>query len=110
MTRSDEFTEIREIADAICDEEVTPKQMSQLEELLLKSDEARQFYLEYVGMHAYMQTDRSSQFEIVMRRLQVDEVVIRPTGSGGNGEPPILNQSSGERCIEELPGPVSWKK
>ena len=108
MTRSDEFAEIKTIADAICDEEVTPKQMVELEKLLLASHEARLFYLEYVGMHAYMQGESSAQMEIVMRRLQVEEIIIRPAGSGGNGEPPNeLNNF--EKNIEGLPGPVPGK-
>lgn len=101
MSQSDEFEEIREIADAVCDGDVTPEQMQKLESLLNESFEAKQFYLNYVGMHAHMKAAGSPKVEVVMRRSQTDELIIRPVGSGegqkpfgasgGGVEPPLLD-------------------
>lgn len=78
MNSSDEFPEIREIADAICDGEVNPEQMQRLDDLLKQSEQAKQFYLKYVGMHAQLKADHHPQLELVMRRSQTDELIIRP--------------------------------
>lgn len=78
MNSSDEFSEVREIADAICDGDVNAEQMKRLDELLKQSDEARQFYLKYVSMHAELKSDHHPQLEVVMRRSQTDELIIRP--------------------------------
>ena len=72
MSTSDEFEEIRLIADDVCDGEVTPEQMQKLEKLLAVSEEAKRFYLDYVGMHAHMKATHDPQIEKVMRRTQVD--------------------------------------
>ncbi|MCM8533592.1 MAG: LamG domain-containing protein [Lentisphaeraceae bacterium] len=104
MSQSDEFEEIREIADAVCDGEVTPEQMAQLEVLLQQSLEAKQFYLNYVGMHAHMKAAGSPKVEVVMRRSQTDELIFRPVGS----EDSKVNLAVGDGSIEPplLSGPV----
>ena len=82
MNRSDEFEEIREIADCVCNEEVTPEQVQKLEVLLSGNEEAQRFYYEYIGMHVHMKAAVEPNMEIVRRRLQVEEVIVRPAGSG----------------------------
>lgn len=81
MNRSDEFEEIREIADCVCNEEVTPEQVKKLEELLAGNEEAQRFYYEYIGMHVHMKAAVEPNMEIVRRRMQVEEVIVRPAGS-----------------------------
>ena len=81
MNRSDEFEEIREIADCVCNEEVTPEQVKQLEILLAGNEEAQRFYYEYIGMHVHMKASSDPLMELVMRRTQVDEFIVRPAGS-----------------------------
>ena len=82
MNRSDEFEEIREIADCVCNEEVTPEQVAKLEVLLADSEEAQRFYYEYIGMHVHMKSAVEPNMEIVRRRMQVEEIIVRPAGSG----------------------------
>ena len=81
MNRSDEFDEIREIADCVCNEEVTPEQVQKLEELLAGNEEAQRFYYEYIGMHVHMKASSDPLMELIMRRTQVDEFIVRPAGS-----------------------------
>jgi len=79
LNRSDEFAEIREIADCVCNEEVSPEQVQKLEALLANNEEAQRFYYEYIGMHVHMKASNDPQMEMVMRRTQVDEFIVRPT-------------------------------
>ncbi len=81
MNRSDEFAEIREIADCVCNEDVTPEQVQKLELLLANNEEAQRFYYEYIGMHVHMKASSDPLMELVMRRTQVDEFIVRPAGS-----------------------------
>lgn len=91
MNSSDEFHEIREIADSICDGEVNADQMKRLDQLLKQSQEAKQFYLKYVGMHAELKAAHHPQLEVVMRRSQTDELIIRPVNS-----PDVAHNNMGE--------------
>lgn len=85
MNRSDKFKEIRDIADAICHEEVTPEQVQDLERFLKDNPEGQKFYYEYIGMHIHMQGAIEPNMEVVRRKMQVEEVIVRPAGSGDNG-------------------------
>jgi hypothetical protein len=89
MSRSDDHEELRQLADAICDGEANPDQVARLDVLLGGSEDARRFYLDYVGMHARLRAENDAT-EIVMRRLQYEEVVVRKGGSSGD-QPPIIN-------------------
>lgn len=82
MNRSDEFEEIREIADSVCSEEITPEQVEKLEVLLAGNEDAQRFYYEYIGMHVHMKAAVEPNMEVVRRRMQVEEVIVRPVGSG----------------------------
>jgi hypothetical protein len=99
MNPSDEFEEIRLIADDVCDGEVTPEQMQKLEALLTVSEEAKRFYLDYIGMHAHMKAASSPQVELVMRRSQVDEFIVRPAGSSSDIAIPSNNSSTNPTLI-----------
>ena len=92
MNRSDEFEEIREIADCVCNEEVTPEQVQKLEGLLAGNEEAQRFYYEYIGMHVHMKSSSDPLMELVMRRTQVDEFIVRPAGSPA--EIPVRNNDN----------------
>jgi hypothetical protein len=53
MTRPlDDFTELRALLDAVCEEVITPEQMRRLEELILNHPEAEAFYVQYMHQHA----------------------------------------------------------
>jgi hypothetical protein len=81
LNRSDEFEEVREIAEAVCNEEVSPEQVQKLEILLNGNEAAQRFYYEYIGMHVHMKASVEPSMEIVRRRLQLEEVIVRPVGS-----------------------------
>ena len=44
--------ELSSLASALCDGVIEPDQRERLEELLRESSECRQFYLQYVDLHA----------------------------------------------------------
>ncbi|MGJ8691822.1 MAG: LamG-like jellyroll fold domain-containing protein [Thalassotalea sp.] len=84
MNRSDEFQEIKAIADSVCNEDVSPAQVEQLEVLLKDNEAAQRFYYEYIDMHVHMSAASESAVEIVRRKLQIEEVIIRPANRDGN--------------------------
>ncbi|KMT64810.1 LamG-like jellyroll fold domain-containing protein [Catenovulum maritimum] len=92
MNRTDKFEDIKQIADAVCDQEVTPEQVKQLEQLLLGNPEAQRFYQQYVETHVQMQADHIPNMEVIRRRMQVDEVVIRPVSAHATAQMPSINQ------------------
>ena len=114
MSSSDEFEEIRQIADDVCDGDVTPEQIQKLEKLLAVSDKAKSFYLEYVGMHAHMKASNDPQMEFVMRRTQVDEVIMRPAGStseiplSANGNVPPTPTLLEDHQTAKSKNPILW--
>jgi hypothetical protein len=79
--KTDQFDDVRAIADAICDGEATPEQLQKLEVLLEASEGAQRFYLQYMDMHGRMLADGAPGVEIVMRRLQYEEVIVRAPGA-----------------------------
>ncbi|WP_111977602.1 LamG-like jellyroll fold domain-containing protein [Algibacillus agarilyticus] len=83
VDRTDKFADIREIADAICNQEVTPEQVQELEQLLLDNEEGQQFYYEYIGMHLHMQSTAEQNMEFVYRRM-TEEFIMRPTQAGSD--------------------------
>ena len=48
---SGQFDELGQLAAALCDGEITPEQAARLEELATASDDARQFFHQYVLLH-----------------------------------------------------------
>jgi len=101
LNRSDKFEEIREIADCVCNEEVTPEQVAKLEVLLADSEEAQRFYYEYIGMHVHMKAAVEPNMEIVRRRMQVEEVIVRPVGSGNTSLDFPIGGTSAPQQIED---------
>jgi hypothetical protein len=110
MNRSEEFHEIREVAESICDGEVTPEQIQKLEILLAESSEAKRFYLEYIGMHSHLKAATDPKLEIVMRRLQVDEVIVRRRDTQGEISDFPLNLPSSDPTVSQLEGEVAPKE
>lgn len=51
---SKDFTELRGLLDAVCEESIAPEQMARLEEIVLADPEAESFYVQYMGMWAEM--------------------------------------------------------
>ena len=82
--RTEEFDEIREIADAICDQEADQKQLSRLQVLLEGNDKAQRFYLEYMDMNASL-LNSEEDLTMTIRRLQYEEISI-----GKNPPPPPI--------------------
>lgn len=102
MNRTDKYDDIRAIADAVCNETVTAEQALKLEKLLTGNPQAQQFYHEYIEMHVEMLADSVPTMEVVRRRMQVDEVLIRPVSS--NHHPEINQaQSTGESHLKLPP-------
>ncbi|WP_032096191.1 MULTISPECIES: LamG-like jellyroll fold domain-containing protein [unclassified Alteromonas] len=79
MNRSEEFSEVRTIADEICAGTVTQMQLKKLEILLANDEQARQFYLDYIEFHVHLKSSTIPDLEIVRRKTVIDEVVVRPT-------------------------------
>ncbi|EWH10500.1 pentaxin domain-containing protein [Catenovulum agarivorans DS-2] len=89
MNRTDEFSDIRDIADSVCNQSATPEQMAKLDVLLKGNPQAQRFYQEYIELHVQMSSEVVPNFEVVRRRMMVDEVIVRPTNSGA--QPPLEN-------------------
>lgn len=77
MKRSEQFPEIREIADAVCSDSVTSEQLNKLEALLKGKPNAQRFYYDYVSMHTQLIGKSADNLEFVYRRL-TEEIVVRP--------------------------------
>ena len=83
MKLGDKYQAVRDIADAICEEQVTPEQIKELEQLLKGNQEAKRFYLDYIGMHTYLSSAVQNNMEFVYRRIQTqtaEEFIVRPSG------------------------------
>lgn len=90
--RTEEFDEIRAIADAICDQEADQKQLSRLQVLLEGNDEAQRFYLEYMDMNASL-LNSDDDLSMTIRRLQYEEISI------GRTPPPPLSPVAGNPAM-----------
>ncbi len=104
MNRSDEFDAIRQIADCVCNETVTPEQVKTLEKMLLGNQRAQQFYFDYISMHVHLTTDIEPNMEVVRRSLHIDETIIRPiSGQAANLTTAPLEPSL--RPLDNIPEP-----
>jgi len=79
VKRSEQFAEIREIADAICNYSATTEQKQRLEQLLDNNIDAQQFYYDYISMHMQLEAAVEQNMEFVYRRM-TEEFVVRPKG------------------------------
>ena len=77
MKRSEQFSDIREIADDVCSNSVTESQLQELEQKLKNNPEAKRFYFDYLRVHNGLNASADRNMEIVYRRM-TEEVVIRP--------------------------------
>ncbi len=77
MKRSDQFSDIREIAEHVCENTVTDEQLQQLEEKLKDNPEAKRFYFDYLRIHNAMKSAADRNMEIVYKRM-TEEVIVRP--------------------------------
>lgn len=99
MNRSDQFPEVKEIADAVCAETVTQEQIDRLEQILKGNFAAKEFYYDCLNLHIQLKQPANSSMELVYRRLTqttAEEFVMRPKG-GDNGdinEPPLTSELS----------------
>jgi len=55
----DQFDELGELAAALCDGEITPSQAARVEELVGRSPEAKQVFLEYLRLHVELYWDQA---------------------------------------------------
>lgn len=76
MNRVEQYPEIKEIADVVCSDQVTPEQLAHLESLLKGDFAAQQFYYDYINMHMHLKVPTDTSTEIIYRRL-TEEVVVR---------------------------------
>ncbi|WP_016956453.1 LamG-like jellyroll fold domain-containing protein [Catenovulum agarivorans] len=78
MSRSDQFTEVRLLADDVCSNSATPEQIAELQKLLRGNLAAQEFYYDYLNMHFQMLTSLEQEIEFVYRRVTTaEELVIR---------------------------------
>ena len=78
--RTEEFSKVREIAEAICDGEVSDEQKEELHKIIFENPDAQRFYIEYMDMHARLKADASSDtFELTLRRIE--EITLRSGGA-----------------------------
>ena len=49
---SDEFDELRQLLDALCEESISPAQVRRMEELVLGRPEAEAYYVQYMALYA----------------------------------------------------------
>lgn len=98
-SRTEEYDEICQIADAICDGDASETQKKRLQVLIQNDDKAQQFYLEYMDMHASLLAD-DQDLEMTIRRFQYEEISI---GKKGSTPPPInpLPPTGDTLCIED---------
>lgn len=78
MSRSDKFSAVREIADAVCSDVATPEQLEALEHMLYGNVEAQRFYYDYIAMHLQLSQCEGPDMELVFRRT-TEELVFRPS-------------------------------
>lgn len=94
MSRSDQFQDIREIADAICDETASEQQIQALQKLISGNPDAAEFYRDYINMHIQLTPEVDERIEFVYRRSQLtEEFIVRPNSkqaSNLNSESPQL--------------------
>ncbi|RDV27378.1 LamG domain-containing protein [Alteromonas aestuariivivens] len=77
MSRSDQYPEVRDIADAVCSGIATEDQIARLEGHLKGNFEAQRFYYDYLNMHMQLQSPAELNMEFVYRRIS-EEVIVRP--------------------------------
>ncbi|MBD1388682.1 LamG domain-containing protein [Neiella sp. HB171785] len=99
MSLDDRYQQVREIADAICDDTVSPSQLQQLEQLLHNNPAAKAYYLKYLGMHVRLSSAADAPMEFVYRRM-TEEFIVRPNSSANDIEPPTLTGVS-EQIVSE---------
>ena len=88
MIRSEKFSTIREIADAIGTQTATPEQEKQLAQLLRGNIEAQQFFYDYMSMHAHLLTSSDHNLEFSYKRKTetavTEEFVVRRKNTSTN--------------------------
>ncbi|MBD1390752.1 LamG domain-containing protein [Neiella sp. HB171785] len=79
MSRSEQFAEIAQIADDVCDDCVSQEQLSQLNNLLQGDFAAQEFYYDYIRTHVELKSSADRCMEFVYRRItQAEEFIVRP--------------------------------
>ena len=105
MNRSDKFSEVREIADAICMNQATTEQLQQLERLLSGNFDAQHFYYDYISMHMHLNSAVERNMEFVYRRMTeitsvTEEFVVRPKDANIQSEKTIDDSSESPRNVD----------
>ena len=62
MSQPDRFNEIRDLADALCDGEITPDQVTELDKLVGTSEGGAGCLLEYLQLHAELCWEHTDAF------------------------------------------------
>ncbi|MCM8532270.1 MAG: LamG domain-containing protein [Lentisphaeraceae bacterium] len=96
-SRTDEFKEIREIVDAICDQTADDGMLSRLKDILQGDAKAQRFYIEYMDMNSSLM-NQDEDLSMTIRRLQVEEISFGKKNS--SPVPPPINPSDNENLIE----------
>src|SRR5262245_31783749 len=74
--------ELFELLEALCEERLTPQQVTRLDQLVVASAEARRLYIDYVTLHGTLAWDvaaaASDEFPALRDAVTVDEPRRRP--------------------------------
>ncbi|WP_016957733.1 LamG-like jellyroll fold domain-containing protein [Catenovulum agarivorans] len=101
MNRSDQFEQIRLIADDVCNNNANQQQLAKLQQLLKGDLQAQEFYFDYLNLHVNLIDSFDQETEFVYRRMTMaEEFVMRPKG----GNDPVAIDSP-DKTLESKPGP-----
>ena len=84
MKRSDQYQQIRDLTDAVIDNQASDEQISHLKKLLVNNPDAQNFYFDYVGVHTRLKASAEQNIEFVYRRMTEEEFIMRPVGQRGD--------------------------
>jgi hypothetical protein len=94
MNTSDQFPEVRAIADLVCSDCATQQQLERLEQLLRGNPTAQEFYYDYLSMHIQLTSRADKSMEFIYRRIS-EEFIVRQRDSSHSHEPTkVVNKDS----------------
>ncbi|KMT67043.1 LamG-like jellyroll fold domain-containing protein [Catenovulum maritimum] len=97
MSTSEQFSEVRAIADLVCSDCATQEQLEQLEQLLRGNPAAQQFYYDYLSMHMQLQSPTDNSMEFIYRRISEEFVVRQRDAAPPNGPNNTFDNDHGSK-------------
>ncbi|WP_420933473.1 LamG-like jellyroll fold domain-containing protein [Alteromonas sp. A081] len=86
MNTSEQFSEVRAIADLVCSDCATEADLIKLEQLLQGDAQAQEFYYDYLCMHMQLKSPTEQNMEFIYRRIS-EEFVVRQKDASAAQEP-----------------------